>query len=226
METQVNDFLRLLARERRLLLLGGLAVIAHGLSRGTKDADVWMEPGDSPDEWLASILRTVDAQSTPLSIHCLPDWQILDGNALIEAIADTGLIRINGLSVPLDIFRKPNGYETEQFDSIWENASQLNSDIRLPRAADLLSTKEFTGRDRDSGDWAFLIAKSRNEQGQALASAKTVDQAHKILSDYFDYEVCRQGLNNPDADVKNMILAELRKLADEGDPFAKELLEE
>lgn len=33
-----------------MLLIGGLAVIAHGLSRPTKDADVWLERFDSAEQ--------------------------------------------------------------------------------------------------------------------------------------------------------------------------------
>ena len=44
-----------LTRRHRVLLLGGLAVIAHGHSRHTKDADVWLDPMASPNVWLAAL---------------------------------------------------------------------------------------------------------------------------------------------------------------------------
>lgn len=34
-----------LARKHRVVMLGGLAVIGHGLSRLTYDSDVWLDPG-------------------------------------------------------------------------------------------------------------------------------------------------------------------------------------
>ena len=37
-----------LAGKRRTVLLGGMAVILHGLSRNTKDYDIWLDP--LPDE--------------------------------------------------------------------------------------------------------------------------------------------------------------------------------
>ncbi len=46
-----DDFVRELARRHRVLMLGGMAVIAHGLSRPTKDSDVWLEPFTSTAEW-------------------------------------------------------------------------------------------------------------------------------------------------------------------------------
>ena len=33
-----------LASKRRTVLLGGMAVILHGLSRNTKDYDIWLDP--------------------------------------------------------------------------------------------------------------------------------------------------------------------------------------
>lgn len=38
-----EEFLTRLGDRSRVLLLGGLAVIAHGLSRTTEDADVWLD---------------------------------------------------------------------------------------------------------------------------------------------------------------------------------------
>lgn len=225
MEAPVSHFIELLTQQRRVLLLGGLAVVAHGLSRGTKDADVWMEPCQSPDEWLAAIQAAVEQYPSPLSIHCLPGWKELKGHDLISSIEQVGMVRINGLTMPLDIFRRPNGYDIDQFDDVWENASGFKSGMRLPRAADLLPTKEATGRTHDTSDLHYLLAISRTEQGNALASAETIEQARSILDDYYDHEVCKRGLGNPDKEIQNLIQTELKKLADDGDPFAMELLE-
>ena len=225
METPINEFLTNLTKSRKAILIGGLAVIAHGLSRGTKDADIWLEPMASAEDWLQAIQDAIRKYPTPLTIHCLPGWQELQGSELVSNINDVGMIRVNGLPVPLDIFRKPNGYEISQFKSVWKNAQVHTAGVRLPRAADLIPTKESTGRERDSGDWFFLLNKSRQEQGDALAKAKTAEQAHSILADYFDYEICKRGLKNPHPEVRNIILEELQILAADGDPFAKEILE-
>ncbi len=55
METPINEFLTTLTKNRKAILIGGLAVIAHGLSRGTKDADIWLEPMASAEDWLQVI---------------------------------------------------------------------------------------------------------------------------------------------------------------------------
>ncbi len=223
-EVSINDFVKLLTEKSKVLLLGGMAIIAHGLTRGTRDVDLWMEPKGSAEEWLEEIRHAISQYSESLTIHGLPGWQELTGDALIKNIEDVGMVRILGLTVPLDIFRKPNGYEHEQFDSVWKNSILYEAGVRLPRAADLLPTKENTGRERDSADWYFLLTKSRREQGDALAKASTAEEATTLLNDYFDYDVCRRGLTNQNEEVRNVILAELQRLADDGDPFAKEIL--
>ena len=97
---------------------------------------------------------------------------------------------------------------------------------RLPKAVELLATKENTGRERDSGDWNYLVALSRTEQSEALANARSAAEASRLLDEYFDYEICKRGLKNTRQEVRDIILAELQQLADDGDPFAKEILAE
>ena len=41
MATPVQQFIDRLTPEARVLVIGGLAVIAHGYDRHTKDADIW-----------------------------------------------------------------------------------------------------------------------------------------------------------------------------------------
>src|SRR5271165_855222 len=44
-----------LASKRRTVLLGGMAVILHGLSRNTKDYDIWLDPLPDVQSWAAPI---------------------------------------------------------------------------------------------------------------------------------------------------------------------------
>lgn len=43
MAIPVETFIDRLTATHRVVVLGGLAVIAHGYSRHTKDADIWLE---------------------------------------------------------------------------------------------------------------------------------------------------------------------------------------
>jgi hypothetical protein len=178
---------------------------------------------DKASDWLDVILE-INQEFDGLSIHTLPGWQELEGDDLISNIQSVGMMRILGLECPLDIFRVPNGLSENDFQRIWTSGSVMNDGTHLPTAIELLATKENTGRSRDFGDWSFLISKAREEQGDALAKAETAEQASSLLADYFDYEICKRGLKNPHPEVRNIILEELRILAADGDPFAKEIL--
>jgi hypothetical protein len=49
------DALEFLAGKRRTILLGGMAVILHGLSRLTKDFDVWQDLLPDPRTWASDV---------------------------------------------------------------------------------------------------------------------------------------------------------------------------
>ncbi|MBT8043883.1 MAG: hypothetical protein KJO79_02935 [Verrucomicrobiae bacterium] len=223
MAPKIQPYISKLTASHRVVLLGGLAVIAHGFSRNTKDVDIWLDPLDDARDWLAVILETNRAFEG-LSIHSLPGWQELKGEELITNIESVGMVRILGLECPLDIFRIPNGLSASDFQRVWSSGSVMDDGTHLPTTVELLATKENTGRSRDFGDWNYLISKARQEQGHALAKARSVEEASSLLADYFDYEICERGLKNPHPEVRNIILEELKILAADGDPFAREIL--
>lgn len=49
-QTLTALFVRRLTQSHRVVVLGVLAVIAHGLSRSTYDGDIWLEPMASVEE--------------------------------------------------------------------------------------------------------------------------------------------------------------------------------
>ena len=59
MANTVENFLATTSENFRIILLGGLAVVAHGLPRTTKDADIWLEPYEL-DIWLKNLFKTVE----------------------------------------------------------------------------------------------------------------------------------------------------------------------
>ena len=209
-------------RQKKTTDLGYAETVSF--SRNTKDVDIWLDPLNETSDWLDIILE-INQEFDGLSIHTLPGWQELKGEDLITNIESVGMVRILGLECPLDIFRVPNELASNDFQRIWTSGSVMDDGTHLPTAVELLATKENTGRSHDFGDWNFLILKARQEQGYALAKAKTAEQADSILEDYFDYEICKRGLKNPHPEVRKIILKELQILAADGDPFAKEILE-
>jgi hypothetical protein len=73
MGTTASQFIQALTENHRVLLLGGLAVIAHGYSRATKDADIWLEPLESAADW-SRLIEDTCARFHGLSTHTLPGW--------------------------------------------------------------------------------------------------------------------------------------------------------
>ncbi|MGF1657633.1 MAG: hypothetical protein ACFCU3_11730 [Verrucomicrobiales bacterium] len=151
-----------LAKAHRVLMLGGLAVISHGHSRPTLDADIWLDPSLPLNEWLAAAYE-LKAQFRELRFLEIGSWQEIPDGLFGEVIERDGVFRMMGASQPLDIFRSPNELSMEEFEEVWNRATLLDDGTRLPDTIDLLVTKQETGRDKDIQDIAFLEAKAERE---------------------------------------------------------------
>ena len=220
---KLDAFLHALTGERRVLLLGGLAIIAHGLSRATKDADIWLEPMESAGAW-ADLLFATTAHFPETRIARPPGWAVMESREEVAIAADeTGMVRVLGLECPLDIFRRPNEFEEAAFDDVWNRAAEKEDGVRLPDAADLLASKHDTGRDRDAEDIHFLEAKLRRISGDALLTASRAE-AEAIFARYVDHAVAARALENPDLAVQALARELLGELAAQGDPFARDAL--
>ncbi len=220
---QLDAFVRRLTSERRVLLLGGLAVIAHGHSRATKDADIWLEPMSSADEW-AGVLAAAWADFPNLRLARLPHWTPLATRGEIAVAADeTGMVRVIGLECPLDVFRKPNEIEIEDFETMWARSTLKDDGVYLLDAVDLLVSKEDTGRDRDLADKRFLEVKIHTDFGAKLAGA-SLEEARALFARYADHVVCERALANPDAAVRSLARGVLEELAAQGDWFSRDVL--
>ena len=57
MAQKIQPYISKLTASHRVVLLGGLAVIAHGFSRNTKDVDIWLDPLAETSDWLDIILE-------------------------------------------------------------------------------------------------------------------------------------------------------------------------
>lgn len=223
MATQTNHFVRQLTRRHRVVVLGGLAVIAHGLSRSTYDGDVWLEPLGNSAEW-AAMLEGACRDFGGLTLHRLPGWTRVEGAALAEAVEETGVIRIKGLDCPLDVFRKPNELEIEDFDGVCERAVPQTDGSLLPDPIDLIQSKQDTGRDKDRYDIQHLESLVRADYRRRLPTA-TLAAAAALLGRYSDWEVLQSALENPEPEVRELALSHLREFAAEGDPFSLAILE-
>jgi hypothetical protein len=211
-----------LARHYRVLMLGGLAVIGHGLSRSTYDSDVWLDPELPVIDWCAAV-RGLVAGKSRLAIVRMGDWADVGEKDFPRTILSDGVIRITGTNQPLDVFRRPNQIDIADFNDVWERSEPMDDGTRLPDPVDLLVSKQETGRDKDVADIVFLETKIQSDYLRRLPHA-TADEAIHMLERFLTPRVAEAALTHPAEKVQDLGKKFLRELAEEGDPFAAEIL--
>jgi len=204
-------------------VIGGLAVIAHGRDRHTKDADLWLEPMASTSTWVEE-LESVLADFPEATFHRIPRWTEVRGLDIAEAVDEIGMIRIHGLGQPVDIFRKPNELEADAFDDIASRCHTNADGTLLIHPLDLIITKFFTGRKSDHEDITFLESVARKDYLEKLPSA-TPEEAEFMLGRYAEWQVLESALTNPSPAVQALATEMLKEFAEAGDPFSKDILE-
>jgi hypothetical protein len=218
-----GDIVCRLATSFRVVTLGGVAVITHGLSRNTHDLDVWLDPMESPDFWCSAVLSAL-VESPGLNIVDIGSFSPVEKSQFPEVIEHDGVVRISGLDRPLDIFRRPNEMEVSGFEEVWNRATPQADGTRLPDVVDLLVTKQDTGRAKDTYDIQFLEGKAEEMYLERLPKARA-DEALEMLSRFLNPKVADAAARHADPQVREAGIAFLRELAAEGDPFARDLLE-
>lgn len=216
------ELTRQLASGHRVVMLGGLAVIAHGHSRPTFDADAWLDPELPTEEWVSIVLQML-SRNEGLRAISIGDWAEIPEESFAETIVGDGVIRIMGASQPLDIFRAPNELDVAEFDAVWERGRALEDGTRVPDVIDLLVTKQATGRDKDRQDIAFLEAKAEREYLERLPRA-SAGEAAAMLERFLTPAVAEAAILHASASVRALGEAFLQESADEGDPFARDIL--
>ncbi|MGB6222702.1 hypothetical protein [Haloferula sp.] len=223
MAETVQQFIDKLTPNHRVIIIGGVAVIGHGMSRHTKDADIWLEPLHHAKAW-ADVVDSVCRQVPGTSIHRLPGWIEVRGSEIAHAAEETGMVRIHGLNVPLDIFRKPNEFDESVFDAVAKRAKRNDDGTLLPEPLDLVQTKMNTVRDHDQQDILFLESLVRADYKKRLPVA-TIEEATAMLNRYSEWQVLQAALENPSEQVRALAHQHLREFAEAGDPFSQAILE-
>ena len=155
---KAKDAVTFLCERRRTLLLGGMAVILHGLSRTTKDIDIWMDPLPDAEVWTQTLLELIahDPSFIVQKIAANNTWENITPANIARAAEQDGMIRMAASDRPLDIFFVPNELEANDFDQVWQRAKPMDGDLRLIDEIDLIVTKQLTGRPTDEIDIRFL----------------------------------------------------------------------
>jgi len=212
-----------LTDEGRVLIIGGLAVILHGLTRHTKDADVWLEPMASPTIWSAAVARAA-ARFPETYFWDLSRREKISAAEIAECAEAVHVVRIAGIEPPVDVFREPSNLKAEDFEEAWTVSHEVSGEqYRIIHEADLIVTKLGTTRVRDVQDIGFLEGRIRAEFGPILTVCDLVE-ARRLFGRYVDHETCRAALANPHAEVRALAVESLRALAAAENPFAQEML--
>lgn len=211
-----------LASRFKVVTLGGVAVISHGLNRNTYDADIWVDPTGTLSDWVSRVGPVIFTYPLACPVR-IGSWSPFAEADLITVIDDDKVIRVMGLERPLDIFRDPNELEISEFDDVWNRAIALGDGTRVPDVIDLLVSKQATGRDKDMQDIVFLEAKAEREYLAKLPNA-SAEQAALMLARFLTPKVAEAGLHHPEESVRQLSLGYLKELAEEGDPFARDIL--
>ncbi len=106
---------------------------------------------------------------------------------------------------------------------ICKRRTPLGDGTRLPDVIDLLITKQDTGRDKDIQDIAFLEAKAERQYREKLPIASEED-ASRMLERFITPSVAELALQHLGPKVRAMTLQFLREMADDGNPYARDIL--
>ena len=222
MGTTAGQFISALTENHDVIVIGGLAVIAHGFNRPTKDVDVWLDPLDSPTAW-ADCVEKICSSFPGLSVHTLPGWRSVAGQEIAEAAEEVGMVRVLGLDCPLDIFRRPNEFAADAFAEVLSRSTRNTDGTWLPDAIDLAISKDLTNRDKDAQDINFLESKVRSLWVARLPTADLAE-ATAMFDRFVDWRTCEVAINHPDFAVRELAMGYLREFAADGDPFSQALL--
>jgi hypothetical protein len=139
------------AREVRFVVIGGVAVAAHGYIRGTADLDLVPDPDPENLKRVTGVLEELKAT--------LPTA----GNRRFDRISDAGVIRRGGNVTAdtslggLDLVQRAKGVPSySQLDADAVETELLGIPVRVCSLARLRAMKEAQGRPEDQADLANL----------------------------------------------------------------------
>ncbi|MBA2370128.1 MAG: hypothetical protein H0V71_00615 [Chloroflexi bacterium] len=144
-----------LARHRvNYVVIGGIAVIAHGHTRNTRDVDLVPSPESANFKRLAAALREMQARLSGVDAHLLDidvyDPKTLESGANFTLETDAG---------GLDVFGEVPGAPAYKELNARSLAVDLGGfEIRIAGLDDLIRMKQAAGRPQDLGDIAALTA--------------------------------------------------------------------
>jgi hypothetical protein len=139
------------------VVIGGLAVIAHGHTRNTRDVDLIAAPDRANLERLAAALRDLRASLSGVDAHLL-EIDVYDPETLASGANFTLETDAGGLDVFSDV---PGAAPYEELRKRALVIELGGVSIRVAGRDDLIRMKQASGRPQDLDDIAALTARSR-----------------------------------------------------------------
>ena len=141
------------------VVIGGVAVIAHGYERNTKDLDICYSPDGANLEALGGVLVDLGARLRGIEeeIPFVPDARTL---------RRTQILTLDTRDGGLDLLVDPDG--APGYNALKAHAERINFDgheIHIASIADLLAMKRAAGRPQDQADIEALDAIRRLRGG-------------------------------------------------------------
>ena len=139
-------FFRAIAQSgARALLIGRRALIALGMPVMTRDYDFWIPAEDA--QLLNDALRPLELLPTRSPEQARAHGRyVIEGDEHVDVLVARAVSTLDGVMVC--------------FEDVWSRRVQLALDatvsISIPSIEDLISTKKFGGRPRDSDDIRWL----------------------------------------------------------------------
>ena len=224
---KAHDVVAQIAAQIRVIVLGGIAVVLHGLHRSTKDVDLWLDPLANEQLWadtLRPLLESgglIAARVADETGHFVP---IAFGD-IASVVARDRFVRILGSDRPIDVFRIPNHLEASEFDQIWQRSKPLEDGTRLIDEIDLIVTKMDTGRPHDEADMRFLQLKVESAYRQRIRSCSP-SEAAKLFERFSTPDIAAFAATEAeDRAVRALGLQILDDLCAAGDHYAMQLAE-
>lgn len=155
-ELEADTLLRgLLEHEVELVVIGGLAVAAHGYVRATKDVDIVPSPDRDNLARLFEALRQVDARPVEVAEFRSEELPVQFG---LEGLAQGGNWALQTSHGRIDVMQWVPGVDS--YDELRANALVAHlpgvGPVMFAGYEDLLSMKRAAGRDADLVDIARL----------------------------------------------------------------------
>lgn len=148
-------FAALNEHEVRYVVIGGLAVQAHGVSRSTLDVDVIVDRTPENYRRLRDAVVALDAVEPAIDPRTFVELDPTDDVDLARG----SVVRITTRAGVLDILRDPPG--ADHFDRLEARSLRVTAlGVEIPIVAldDLIAMKQATGRPKDLADIAELTA--------------------------------------------------------------------